>query len=66
MALTLKDISKRLEEIPQQIAAITAEQHQLLGYRQALEDSEAQEVPKNGAGIPLAKKEKSFKSSKQV
>tara|TARA_R110002020_G_scaffold55051_3_gene152976 strand:- start:18 stop:218 length:201 start_codon:yes stop_codon:yes gene_type:complete len=66
MTLTLDDINKRLEEIPQQIAAINAEQHQLLGYRQALQDAETKNTPQNGEVMPLAKKEKSLKSSKQV
>tara|TARA_A100001515_G_scaffold144174_1_gene147442 strand:- start:212 stop:394 length:183 start_codon:yes stop_codon:yes gene_type:complete len=38
MALTKEDIERRLKEIPQQIAALSAEQNQLLGYKQALLD----------------------------
>ena len=48
MVLTLEQVDKRLAEIPQQIAKITAEQHQLMGYKQALEDTEAEATPKNG------------------
>tara|TARA_Y100000031_G_scaffold79679_1_gene87823 strand:- start:591 stop:809 length:219 start_codon:yes stop_codon:yes gene_type:complete len=48
MVLTLEQIDKRLADIPQQIAKITAEQHQLMGYKQALEDTEAEAAPKNG------------------
>ena len=61
MALTLEQIDKRLAEIPQQIAAITAEQHQLTGYKQALEDVEAEATPKNGEVVPPPKKEKKSK-----
>ena len=35
MALTKESIDNRLKEIPQQIAALSAEQNQLLGYKQA-------------------------------
>lgn len=38
MALTKESIDNRLKEIPQQIAALSAEQNQLLGYKQALSD----------------------------
>ena len=61
MALTLEQIDKRLAEIPQQIAAITAEQNQLAGYKQALEDGEAEATPKNGEVIPPPQKEKKSK-----
>ena len=61
MALTLEQIDKRLAEIPQQIAAITAEQNQLAGYKQALEDVEAEATPKNGEVIPPPQKEKKSK-----
>ena len=61
MALTLEQIDKRLAEIPQQIAAITAEQHQLAGYKQALEDVEAEATPKNGEVMPTPQKEKRSK-----
>ena len=46
MVLTLEQVDKRLAEIPQQMAKITAEQHQLMGYKQALEDTEAEVAPK--------------------
>jgi len=58
MTLTLDDINKRLEEIPQQIAAINAEQHQLIGYKQALEDVEAEATPKNGEVLLASEKHK--------
>ena len=58
MALTLEQVEKRRAEIPKQIAAITAEQHQLAGYKQALEDVEAEATPKNGEVIPTSQKEK--------
>ena len=61
MALTLEQIDKRLAEIPQQIAALTAEQNQLAGYKQALEDVEAEATPKNGEVIPPPQKEKKSK-----
>ena len=61
MAFTLEQINKRLAEIPQQIAAITAEQNQLAGYKQALEDVEAEATPKNGEVIPPPQKEKKSK-----
>lgn len=61
MALTLEQIDKRLAEIPQQIAAITAEQNQLAGYKQALEDVEAEATPKNGEAMPSPQKEKKSK-----
>ena len=64
MALTLEQIDKRLADIPQQIAAITAEQHQLTGYKQALEDVEAEATPKNGEVMPPPKKEKKSKVAK--
>ena len=66
MALTLEQIDKRLEEFPQQIAAITAERNQLMGYKQALEDSEAEATPKNGEVMPPPKKEKKSKVGKGV
>jgi len=66
MALTLEQIDKRLAEIPQQIAKITAEQHQLMGYKQALEDVEAEATPKNGEVIPPPQKEKKSKVGKGV
>ena len=61
MVLTLEQVDARLAEIPQQIAAITAEQHQLMGYRRALEDVEAEATPKNGEVIPPPKKERKAK-----
>jgi len=61
VAFTLEQINKRLAEIPQQIAAITAEQNQLAGYKQALEDVEAEATPKNGEVIPPPQKEKKSK-----
>tara|TARA_R100001530_G_scaffold119484_1_gene86662 strand:+ start:443 stop:643 length:201 start_codon:yes stop_codon:yes gene_type:complete len=64
MVLTLEQVNERLEKIPQQIAAITAEQHQLLGYKQALEDVEAEATPKNGEVMPPPKKEKKSKVAK--
>ena len=45
--LTLEQIDKRLEEIPLQMNQIIAERNQLLGYKQALEDSEPKEEPKS-------------------
>ena len=38
--LTLEQIDNRLNEIPKQLESIVAERNQLLGYKQALEDSE--------------------------
>ena len=38
--LELEAINNRLEEIPKQLDQIMAERNQLLGYKQALEDSE--------------------------
>ena len=64
MVLTLEQVNERLEKIPQQIAAITAEQHQLLGYKQALEDAEAEATPKNGEVMPSPQKEKKYKVGK--
>ena len=64
MALTLEQVNERLEKIPQQIAAITAEQHQLLGYKQALEDVDAETTPKNGEVMPPPTKEKKSKIAK--
>ena len=64
MALTLEQIDKRLAEIPQQLAAITAEQNQLAGYKQALEDVEAEATPKNGEVMPTPQKEKKSKVGK--
>ena len=66
MVLTLEQVDKRLAEIPQQIAKITAEQHQLMGYKQALEDVEAEATPKNGEVIPPPQKEKKSKVGKGV
>jgi len=64
MALTLEQVDKRLAEIPQQVAAIQAEQNQLLGYKQALTDAEAEVTPKNGEVMPLPQKEKKSKVAK--
>ena len=64
MVLTLEQVDKRLAEIPQQIAAIQAENNQLLGYKQALTDAEAEAIPKNGEVMPLPKKEKKSKVAK--
>ena len=64
MVLTLEQVDKRLAEIPQQIAEITAEQHQLMGYKRALEDVEAEATPKNGEVMPPPKKEKKSKVGK--
>ena len=64
MVLTLEQVDKRLSEIPQQIAAITAEQHQLMGYKQALEDIETESTPKNGEVMLSLKKEKKSKVGK--
>ena len=64
MILTLEQVNERLEKIPQQIAAITAEQHQLMGYKKALEDVEAEATPKNGEVMPPPKKEKKSKVAK--
>jgi len=64
MALALEQIEKRLAEIPQQIMKLTAEQNQLAGYKQALEDVEAEATPKNGEVMPPPKKEKKSKVAK--
>ena len=64
MVLTLEQVEKRLAEIPQQMAEITAEQHQLMGYKRALEDVEAEATPKNGEVMPPPKKEKKSKVGK--
>jgi len=64
MVLTLEQVDARLAEIPQQMAAITAEQHQLMGYKRALEDVEAEATPKNGEVIPPPQKEKKSKVGK--
>ena len=64
MALTLEQVDERLAEIPQQVAEITAEQHQLMGYKRALEDVEAEATPKNGEVMPPPKKEKKSKVAK--
>ena len=64
MVLTLEQIDKRLADIPQQIAEITAEQHQLMGYKRALEDAEAEATPKNGEVTPPPQKEKKSKVGK--
>lgn len=61
MALTLEQIDKRLADIPNQIASIQAEQNQLLGYKQALTDVEAEATPKNGEAMPSPQKEKKSK-----
>ena len=61
MVLTLEQVDARLAEIPQQMAEITAEQHQLMGYKKALEDVEAEATPKNGEVMPPPKKEKKSK-----
>ena len=64
MVLTLEQVDKRLAEIPQQMSEITAEQHQLMGYKRALEDVEAEVTPKNGEVMPPPKKEKKSKVAK--
>jgi len=64
MVLTLEQVDARLAEIPQQMAEITAEQHQLMGYKRALEDVEAEAMPKNGEVMPPPKKEKKSKVAK--
>jgi len=66
MVLTLEQVEKRLAEIPQQMAEITAEQHQLMGYKRALEDVEAEATPKNGEVMPPPQKEKKSKVGKGV
>ena len=66
MVLTLEQVDARLAEIPQQMAEITAEQHQLMGYKRALEDVEAEATPKNGEVIPPPQKEKKSKVGKGV
>ena len=66
MVLTLEQVAKRLAEIPQQVAAIQAEQNQLMGYKQALEDIETQATPKNGEVMPPPQKEKKSKVGKGV
>ncbi len=64
MILTLEQVNKRLADIPQQIAVIVAEQNQLMGYKQALEDVDAETTPKNGEVMPPPTKEKKFKIGK--
>ena len=64
MVLTLEQVDARLAEIPRQMAEITAEQHQLMGYKRALEDVEAEATPKNGEVMPPPKKEKKTKVAK--
>ena len=64
MVLTLEQVNERLAEIPKQIAVITAEQHQLMGYKKALEDVEAEATPKNGEAMLSLKKEKKSKVGK--
>ena len=64
MVFTLEQIDKRLAEIPQQVAVIQAEQNQLLGYKQALTDAEAEATPKNGEVMPPPQKEKKSKVGK--
>ena len=64
MVLTLEQVDARLAEIPQQVAAIQAEQNQLLGYKQALTDAEAEVTPKNGEVMPPPQKEKKSKVGK--
>ena len=66
MVLTLEQVDKRLAEIPQQVAAIQAEQNQLMGYKQALEDIETQATPKNGEVMPPPQKENKSKVGKGV
>ena len=66
MVLTLEQVDARLAEIPQQMAQITAEQHQLMGYKRALEDVEAEATPKNGEVMPPPQKEKKSKVAKGV
>jgi prefoldin subunit 5 len=66
MVLTLEQVDARLAEIPQQMAEITAEQHQLMGYKRALEDVEAEATPKNGEVMPPLQKEKKSKVGKGV
>ena len=66
MVLTLEQVDARLAEIPQQMAEITAEQHQLMGYKRALEDVEAEATPKNGEVMPPPQKEKKSKVAKGV
>jgi hypothetical protein len=46
------------------MAEITAEQHQLMGYKRALEDVEAEATPKNGEVMPPPQKEKKSKVGK--
>ena len=61
MVLTLEQVDKRLAEIPQQFAAIQAENNQLIGYKRALEDIEAEATSKNGEIVPLPGKKKKSK-----
>jgi len=61
MVLTLEQVDKRLAEIPQQLAVIQAENNQLLGYKRALEDIEAEATSKNGEIVPLPGKKKKSK-----
>ena len=56
--LELEGIDKRLKEIPMQLEQIIAERNQLLGYKQALEDSsEKPEDKPNGKIKKLEKDE---------
>ena len=66
MVLTLEEIDKRIAEIPQQVASLTTEQHQLIGYKKALEDVEAEATPKNGEVMSSPHKERKSKVAKGV
>ena len=66
MVLTLEQVNERLAELPKLLAKITAEQHQLMGYKKALEDVEAEATPKNGEVIPPPQKEKKSKVAKSA
>ena len=44
--MELKDIEKRLEEIPLLVEKLRAEHNQLLGYKQALMDVQGKEKDK--------------------
>ena len=64
MVLTLEQVNERLAEIPKQIATMQAENNQLLGYKQALTDADAEATPKNGEVMPPPLKEKKSKVGK--
>ena len=59
--MKLEEIEKRLQELPVLIEQAKNEQHQLLGYKQALLDMEDEKVIKDGPknnGVKKKEKEK--------